>query len=283
MAKGAGMLDAGVEHVMQRSRGAALVSFEQKDGATRLVDLAQSGSAKAMLPRCSGAVPEVVFLNTSGGLTGGDLLSYRVEVGAGCRVLATTQTAERGYASLGEAARVTVQAQVGARGRLDWLPQETLIYEDAHLDRRTEIDLAGDAACLIAETVVLGRQAMGEVPGRAQLLDHRMIRRAGRPVWAETFALNADVLADPSPALLGHARAFAVVALVAQGAEDAVATLRALSKVDGSQGVVSGWDGRCVVRLMATGSWALRLQMAGILRVLTGRDLPRVWQGGGIA
>ena len=37
-----------------------------------------------------GAVPEIVFLNTSGGLTGGDRLSYRVDLGDGCRAVATT-------------------------------------------------------------------------------------------------------------------------------------------------------------------------------------------------
>ena len=277
------MLDGTVEHRMQRSQGAAFASFRLAGGMPRLADLAQSGSAKVMLPRHDGPVPEVVFLNTSGGLTGGDDLSYRIDVGAGCRVLATTQTAERGYASLGDAALIRVQAQVGAGGRLDWLPQETLIYEASHLVRRTEIDLAADAHCLLAESVVLGRQAMGEVPRSARLLDHRMIRREGRPVWAETFRLDPAVLANSSPALLAGAKAFAVVALVAHGAQDGVGPLRNLPAVDGCQYAVSGWDGRCLVRLTAVSGWPLRLQLAGILRVLTGRNLPRVWQSGGIS
>ena len=69
-------------------------------------------AAKAMLPQCAGPVAEVVFLNTSGGLTGGDCLDYRLEAGAGCRVLATTQTAERCYASSGGAAAAVIAGLV---------------------------------------------------------------------------------------------------------------------------------------------------------------------------
>ena len=68
---------------MQRSHGKAMVSFDLRAGRAGLRDLAQSGSAKAMLPRVWGAVPEVVFLNTSGGLTGGDTLSFDMALGAG--------------------------------------------------------------------------------------------------------------------------------------------------------------------------------------------------------
>jgi urease accessory protein len=274
------MLDA-IQHIaMQRSHGEARVSFRLRDGAARLADLRQAGSGKVMFPRTSGPVPEAVFLNTSGGLTGGDRLDYGLDIGAGCRVLATTQTAERGYCSLGMPAQIRLTAGLGAGARLDWLPQETILYQGSSLHRRTEIDLAEGASCLIAESLILGRRAMGETLGQAELLDQRMIRRNGRPVWAESFRLTPEVLASPSPALLNGARAMAVVCLVAQGAEDAVGPVRA---VLGDGGAASGWDGKCVVRLVAGDGWPLRQQLARILRVLTGRDLPRVWQGGGPA
>ena len=90
----------------ERSHGVARVGFRAAPG-TRLDVLQQAGSAKAFVhPGVQG--PEVVFLNTSGGMTGGDRLSFGVTVGAGCRVTATTQTAERAYRSDAGAARVTV-------------------------------------------------------------------------------------------------------------------------------------------------------------------------------
>jgi urease accessory protein len=273
------VFDLTAEPRMQRSHGRARVGFAMTGGAVRLTDLQQAGSGKAMLPRVAGAVPEVVFLNTSGGLTGGDRLDFTVEVGAGARVSATTQTAERAYASTGGMAEVRVRAQVAAGGRLDWLPQETILYEASRLSRRTEIDLSGEASCLIAEAVVLGRHAMGEEPKDATLHDRRVIRRDGRPIWAESLLLDAQALRrQQSPALLGGARAMAVLALVARGAEDALAALRAVLNEPGCTAAASGWDGRLVLRVLARDGWPLRRQMARAIRVLTGRPLPRVWQ-----
>ena len=80
--------------VLQRSRGAAHVVL----GPRGLADLAQGGSAKAMLPRITAGLPQIVFLNTSGGLASGDRLSFAVTLRPGTRALATTQTAERAYA-----------------------------------------------------------------------------------------------------------------------------------------------------------------------------------------
>lgn len=269
---------------LQRSRGLARAGFVLRDGVVRLADLHQAGSGKAMLPRVAGPVPEVVFLNTSGGLTAGDRLDFALEIGAGARVTATTQTAERAYAAQGAPAEVTVRATVAAGGRLDWLPQETILYEDSRLNRRTTIDLAADATCLLCETLVLGRQAMGETPLRAALDDRRLIRRAGRPLWAEALRLDAGALARrDSPVLIGGARAMAVVALVAQGAEDALARLRRALDEPGVTGGATGWDGRLLVRLLAQDGWPLRRQLARVLHILSGRPLPRVWQMHGVS
>jgi urease accessory protein len=273
------MFDQSAQATMQRSHGKAMVSFALRGDQIRLRDLAQSGSAKAMLPRVWGAVPEVVFLNTSGGLTGGDHLSYQMDIGAGARITATTQTAERAYASTGLPAEVVVRATVGQGGRLDWLPQETLIYEDSNLHRRSEIDLAEGASCLLAEVVILGRHAMGERPKRARLTDHRMIRRMGRPVWSESLQLNPQILSRATdPALLGDARAFAIIALVADGAQDHLARIRAVLDEPACRAAASGWDGRLLIRIMAADGWPLRRQIARVLTALRDAPLPRVWQ-----
>lgn len=273
------MLDGVALPEMQRSKGRAVASFDCARGKVRLVDLSQSGSAKAMLPRVSGDVPEVVFLNTSGGLTDSDLLEYRLSVGPGAKVTATTQTAERAYRSAGAAATVAVRADVGAGGHLAWLPQETILYENSHLRRSTQIDLAGDATCLLTESLVLGRHAMGEELHDARLRDSRLVRRDGRPIWAENLALDAAFLATAqTAALLGQARAFAVVALIGQGAADAVTRLRAELNEPGCEAEASGWDGKCIARIVARDGWPMKRQLHRALRVLHQGPLPRVWQ-----
>lgn len=274
------MLDILTPIKMQRSKGAAHVAFGLNKGRPALRDLHQSGAAKVLFPRVSGGVPEVVFLNTSGGLTGGDSLEFSMEIGAESRISATTQTAERAYAASHGTAQINIKARVAAGARLDWMPQETILFQHSNLKRRCVIDLAPGASCLLAESLVLGRKAMGETLASATLHDHRMVRRAGKPVWVDSFWLNNSTLSDRSGALLGDCRALAVVCLVAQGAEDAVGALRLAL---GADAAISGWNGRCVVRLWAADGWPLRQSIGQVLRILTGRALPRVWQSGGIA
>ncbi len=264
---------------MQRSHGEAVAILDATGGMTRLVRLRQQGSAKAILPRVFDGVPEVVFLNTSGGLTSGDRLSLRLEARGGAQVVATTQTAERAYAAPAGPAEVEVLVTAGRDARIDWLPQETILFDGADLRRTTRIDLGAGARCLYAETVVLGRAAMGETVRHLSFRDDRMILREGRPVLAEPLVLTGAVLArGGNQALLGGARAFATVALIAEGAGDAADGLRPMLSEPGVEAAASGWDGKCVVRLMAADGWPLRRLLARVLPRLSGRALPRVWQ-----
>ncbi|MDO9524093.1 MAG: urease accessory protein UreD [Gemmobacter sp.] len=262
---------------LQRSHGRARVALRAGGALDRME---QAGSAKVILPRVHGPVPEAVFLNTSGGLTSGDRLEFQMDLAAGVRATATTQTAERAYRANGPAAQVRVVAHVGAGGRLDWLPQETILFEASALHRSTEINLAADAACLICETVILGRHAMGETPQACALTDRRVINRANRPVLVETLRLDQTVLAAAHrPGILGGARAFAFVALVAEGAADALAPLRDVLTEPGVIAAATAFDGKCILRLTACDGWPLRRQIIRALAMLRpGHSLPRVWQ-----
>ncbi|GGW25521.1 urease accessory protein UreD [Gemmobacter lanyuensis] len=274
------MRDAQIDQQHERSHGEARVAVAMGAAGPRLSELWQSGSAKAFLPK--GAPQEVIFLNTSGGLTGGDRLALSLEVGAGLHFTGTTQTAERAYAAVSGCAEVQVNLTVGAHAHLDWLPQETLIYQASALKRETTVALAPSATCLLCETLILGRHAMRETVTRAQLQDRRLVLRAGRPVWAEALALTETSLAArQNPALLAGAQCCATVALIAPGAEDAAQALRPLLAAEGCETSLSAWDGRAILRLRAAEGWPLRRQLARILGQLRGRPLPRVWQMNG--
>ena len=260
----------GTQPGMQRARGSARVAFD----AAGLRDLRQEGCAKAMLPRAHGR-REVVFLNTSGGLTGGDRLAYALRLGAGAAT-ATTQTAERAYASAGGVAEVRVDLAAGPGTDLAWLPQETILYDGCALERRTRIDMGEGARVLACEMLVLGRLAMGERVRRLDVCDRREIRAGGRPLWVEPLRLSPEAL-SPSAALLGGATALASVVLAGQGAEDAGAALRArlAGAGDGLEAAVSAWDGRTVLRMRAADPAPMRRALAATLSGLV--TLPRVW------
>lgn len=253
---------------MQRAKGEAQVGLD----ADRLLRLRTEGSAKAILPG-GAAGREVVFLNTSGGLTSGDHLRYGLTMSG--RAVATTQTAERAYKAAGLPARMDVRLSVGAQGWLDWLPQETILFDHAALDRRTVIDLAAGAGCLALEAVVLGRAAMGETVRQVRFRDRREIRIDGVPFWIDPLALGDTGLVG-GPAVLGEARAFASIVMTG---EAPLAPLRAVLDETGVSGAASAFGGRTVLRLLAVDGWPLRRQIIRILHILRqGRPLPRVWQ-----
>ena len=264
------MLDA-TPPALQRTRGTAAIAFGP---GGRLNRLFQQGSAKVMLPRTHAATPEAVFLNTAGGLTGGDRLSYAVEVAPEIRITATTQTAERAYAATDGVAEVDVTLRVGARARLDWLPQETILFDRSKVHRTTRIELDEGATCLFAEMLTLGRAAMGETVSSLDLLDRRIVTRDRVPVLLDPLRLMAGDLSRRDAAGLGAAEALASIALVGPGAEDALPALRrAFPDV-----AASAWDGKLVIRALSRDPHALRLQVAAMLEHLRGMPLPRVWQ-----
>ena len=263
---------------LQRSAGVARVAVAAgAGGRVGLRSLYQAGSAKA-ITLLGGSSPEVVFLNTSGGLTGGDRLEHALTLGPGVRLAATTQTAERAYRAGDGVARVRVRHSIGAGGHLDWLPQETILFDGAALERHTVLELAGDATCLMLEAVVLGRAAMGERVNRLHLRDRREILRAGRPVHVEPLSLDDPAL-RAGAAVLDGARAMASLVLVAPGAADALGPVRAALTRDGVRAGASAVDDRLVVRMLAGDGWPLRRQILALLAVLRRGPPPRVWQG----
>ncbi|MFV0385705.1 urease accessory protein UreD [Paracoccus sp. (in: a-proteobacteria)] len=260
---------------MQRSAGTARVRI----GPRGLVDLGQSGSARAMLPRVTAGLPEIVFLNISGGLASGDRLDFAVETLPGTRALATTQTAERAYRAEGPHAHARVRLSVGEGGWLDWLPQETILFNGARLRRDTQVDLAPGAGCLLLEMLVLGRLAMGETLCRLSLTDRRIVRRASRMVHHDAFALDDSALARlDGAAMLDGARAVATLVMIAPHAPDLLATARAALGEPGVTAAASAPPGRLILRLLAADGWPLRRQINRLLRVLRPDPLPRIWQ-----
>lgn len=260
----------------QRSNGLAQVVLTASGGRTRLVTLGQRGSAKAFLPRNHAPDPEIVFLNSSGGMASGDRLRFELTLGTGCKALATTQTAERAYRCDGPCAQAEIELTVGPGASLAWLPQETILYDGAALTRRTRIDLAPDARCLMLESVILGRAAMGEVVTRLRLSDRREIRRDGRLVALDPLRIDDAILARRnSPALLGGANALATLILAAPGAADLLPALRQTG--DAVTASAPRHD-LLILRILAHDGWALRQTVLALLPILHDGPLPRTWQ-----
>ena len=260
---------------LQRARGEIRTTF--RDGA--LDCLYHSGSAKALLPRSYGPAAEVVLVNTAGGITGGD--SFRYECSADASdVSVTTQAAERAYRSSGDqpaGLNVILAACNGAK--LHWLPQETILFDHSHLTRRIDVDLDASSECLILESIVFGRHAMGETLNNCTFTDRWRIRRDGHLVHAEALCLERDIercLAHASGA--DNAQMMAVAVYIGPRAGQIHADMRAALARTGSRAAVSSWNGKTVMRMLARDTMTGKQDLARFLTAMGGVQVPRVWQ-----
>jgi urease accessory protein len=263
----------------QRARGVAWLAARPRAGRSRIADLALSGSAKLLFPRTAGPALDAVFLNTAGGLTGGDDFSLTTKVETGATLRVTTQAAERAYRAQPDepAARMRLAHTVAPGATLLALPQETILFDGAALDRQSTYELAGDAVLVACEALVFGRAAMGEVLRSLRLVDRIDIRRDGRLIFADRLRLEGDAMAQLARApIAGGAGAVATVALCAPGAAGRLDALRALVPA-GAGGLSAPLPDLVLGRLLAPDGFTLRATLVPLLRAATQDELPRPW------
>ena len=262
---------------LQRTEGAARIAFRNDCGVTRLDRLFQQGALKIRLPRVpAGDPPTAVLINTAGGLTGGDRVSVEMTAGAGCRVIVTGQACEKIYRARDGEARVHAEIKVADGARIDWIPQETILFDGARLARRLDVALAPDATLLIAEAIVFGRTARGEEVRHGLLTDSWRIRRGEKLVFADEIRFDwQDAGLLGRPAVLAGGRAIATILFVAPEAERHLEKLRAIV---GPAGGASAWDGKLLARFVAADGAALRqVLVPAITLLLEGATLPKTW------
>ena len=132
-------------------------------GTTRLARLFQKAPLRVLMPRpAPGEPPCAVLLNTSGGIVGGDALQVEVRLEAGAAAVVTSQAAEKAYRSAGADATLDVALDLADGAWLEWLPQETILFDGARLRRRLRVDAAAQARLLAIDMLVFGRRARGE-------------------------------------------------------------------------------------------------------------------------
>src|SRR6056297_958655 len=197
---------------VQRARGTLALSSKFRDGVSAIDRLRPSGCVKALFPRRAPTV-EAIVINTSGGLTGGDQLSFSACAGAGSQLTLTTQAAERAYRASWDVARVDTCLVAEPGARLHWLPQELILFEGARLRRTLRANLAADSQLLLVEPVIFGRSAMGERLRDVGFTDRIEIWRAGAPLYLDGVRLLGDLEAQMTRAALGGG-AGAMVSLV---------------------------------------------------------------------
>lgn len=227
-----------------------------------------------------------VLLHTAGGMVGGDRLTADISLAEHSHALITTAAAAKIYRSSGQESQQTTQIQVAAGACLEWLPQETIIFDGAIYRQQTLIELAPQAIWCGWEINRYGRTARGESFLQGQVRSRTEVWQQGKPLWIDRQRLcgNADMW--HSPHALANQPVVGSLAFIGQSVPSTlVDQSRSLAHtiVQGEFGVTKLEQGM-LCRYRGASSLEVRTWLIGVwqmLRIsLMGRSacLPRIWQ-----
>jgi urease accessory protein len=259
-----------------RAVGAVRFDVHHVDGVTRRRQLHESGSLRVRFPSPEAQGLSAMFVNTAGGIAGGDRFDIDIAAGEGARLTVTTASAEKIYRAQGPAAQVNITLKAAAGSHLAWLPQETILFDRARVSRKIDIDLAESASLLLCEIVVFGRAAMGEKMLTGSFVDRWRLRRGGKLVFAETVRLDGDIGAKLKRSAVAKGGVAIGTALIVPGDEAQVVRIREASTSLGEVGI-STWNGFAMARFCAQDAAELRADMIAVLGAAGGPALPRLW------
>lgn len=276
-----------IQTASEGMNGAVKLAFTNSGGKTHLTDLYQTAPLRVLFPNSApNDILSAALVTTSGGLVGGDHLNIDVKLADKASVQIIGQAAEKIYRSNGPDTLFKATLSVGKQAWLEWLPQETIVFDQARLRRKTNVDVAPGGTFLGAEILVFGRTAMDESFDTGLVRDVWDIRRNGQLIWQDALYLSGDIKAILNhPAGFNGARCAATSILVSDNAAEYLDFVRTLLK-DAPENVncaATLTNNILVTRWMARNSQDLRKLFgdywAALRHELKGlpRTMPRLW------
>ena len=269
-----------------RWRARLVLAFERREARTVLASRRHDGPLvvqKPLYPEGE-SICHAIVVHPPAGIVGGDELVIDVAAGKGAAVLLTTPGAGKWYRSAGAWAtqRVTIDAHDSSR--VEWLPQETIVYDGARADIGWEARVSGDARLIAWDIVCLGRTGAGEGFGNGRLRTGARIVRDGRLAWAERGMLEPGGALAESPAGLSGHPVFGTMIVAAPSIEDEWLALARSHRPREGEGAATRLPGALLARYRGDSSEAAREHFGAIWRNLREPVMsrapaePRIWR-----
>lgn len=141
-------------------------------------------------------VCQTYVIHPPGGIVGGDTLDVGVSVHAGARALVTTPGATKFYRSGGARARQTQRISVSRGASMEWLPQETIVFDAADASTATFIQLEDTSKCVLWDITCLGRPASEQPFASGRFAQRLEVYADGRPLILESLRCENAVGRD---------------------------------------------------------------------------------------
>jgi urease accessory protein len=172
------------------------LGFICRHGKTVLANRRHIGPLKVQRPFYpEGDACHVYVLHPPGGVVAGDCLTIAVNAATESAALVTTPAAGKFYRSAGELARQMVTLKVAADASLEWLPQETIIFEGARMASELRLELAAGSRFIGWEMLALGRPAANEGFTTGEAGMNWKIFRSGELFYRERLIIDAQAFA----------------------------------------------------------------------------------------
>jgi urease accessory protein len=276
-----------VEAAEQRGWEAMLqLEYAQRDGQSLLTGRRHRGPLrvqKPLYPEGDGTC-HTIIVHPPGGIAEGDRLELDVSLRGGTRVLLTTPGATKWYRSTTAGARQELRYEIQPGAMLEWLPQESIVFDGVRAEMTTRVRLHGDALYLGWEILCLGRQAAGERFSRGRVRLSTEIWREGARLWNE-FALvhGGDAQLESLAGCAGHPVCATMLLAGTDIDAELLTRLRQVTVGDGIRGGITTLPGVLVARCLAPYAEPARQYFTalwGLLRpAVSGRAarVPRIW------
>lgn len=255
-------------------------------GTTALIHNSQQAPLKVQRPFYPEGqqVCHSVILHTAGGVVGGDRLSSNFHLQPNAQALITTAAANKIYRSNGLQARQRIQIKVDTGGCLEWLPQETIVFNGAIYRQDLRVELATGASWLGWEITRFGRSARGEKFYLGEWRNHTEVWQEDKPLWIDRqwLAGSEEVFHSPH-GLAGKPIVGSLVWVGGAVSKEIVEKARLKWDGEGEAGVTRLENGfLCRYRGCSTSevrNWFIDVwQLLRMSFLNRGNCIPRVWQ-----
>jgi urease accessory protein len=238
---------------------------------------------KPLYPEGAG-VCHTIIVHPPGGIAGGDGLDISLAAGVNAQVLVTTPGATKWYKANGRPATQDVRLKIDSGALIEWLPQETIVFDGANAQMKTIVNLAHGARYIGWEILVLGRRASGEKFAAGCVRQQTTLLNAGREIFAERSRIEgSDPLLESPVGLTG---CHVLGTLIAAGAicpENVIERCREIVPADGARHALTRLPGALVARYLGSSPQSARAYFFALWQQLrpwlAGRDAvpPRIW------
>lgn len=245
-----------------KAQGVIQLNWQLNNQAKQFYTIYQQAPLRMLFPKMLEiGIPCAVLINISGGLTGGDEHKINITVGKGTKAFITTQAAEKIYHSPVLESSITTRIETQENSWCEWIPQETILFDQARLKRAISFYTSLTSEILAGEILVFGRLQCGEKFQSGFFQDNWEIYVEGKLIWKEMLHLKerSTLNALTHPAGFNNATSYGTIIYIGHQARIALEPTRNFLKKCKIQNSATVFDTILLVRFLSKDPYQLRL------------------------